>query len=160
MPARPELTRPADAAIATAMSRTLTALAALLQALADGQHTINLVAERTDDTFVRAQADLCVGTAPLRLAVLDEDDFCALRTLLVFALEGSTVRSAVLVATTAAEPHPRACGWTVRNRWLHPMDTAELQQAVIPCPDVPAARPDVYDAPVLPQIPDTDGPRS
>ncbi|MGW2563441.1 hypothetical protein ACWCXB_30300 [Streptomyces sp. NPDC001514] len=161
MPARPELTRPNDAAIAAAMSRALTALAALVQALGDGEHTINLVAERTDDTFVRAHADLSAGTAPLRLAVLDEDDYCALRTLLVFALEGSTVRSAVLVATTAAEPHPRACGWTVRHGWLHPMDTAELQQAVIPCPGIPAVRREVYDAPVLTQIPDTDeeGPR-
>ncbi|MGA5150147.1 hypothetical protein ACPCSF_34815 [Streptomyces griseoincarnatus] len=161
MPARPELTRPADAAIAAAMSRTLTALAALLQVLGDGEHTLNLVAERTDDTFVRAQADLSISTAPLRLAVLDEDDYCALRTLLVFALEGSTVRSAVLIATTATELHPRACGWTVRNGWLHPMDTAELQQAVIPCPGVPAVRREVYDASVLPRITDTDeeGPR-
>lgn len=36
------------------------------------------------------------------------------------------------------------------------MDPAELQQAVIPCPDVPAVRREVYDAPALPQIPDTD----
>ncbi|MGW2939626.1 hypothetical protein ACWDA7_50000 [Streptomyces sp. NPDC001156] len=155
MPARPELTHPDDAAIAAAMSRTLTALAALVQALGDGEHTINLVAERTDDTFVRAQADLSVGTDPLRLAVLDEDDFDALRALLVFTLEGSTVRHAVLVATTAAEPNPRACGWTVRSGWLHPMDTAALQQAVIPCPDVPAVQREVYAAPIL-SLPDTD----
>ncbi|MEU1600359.1 hypothetical protein ABZ468_48330 [Streptomyces sp. NPDC005708] len=155
MPARPELTRPADDAIAAAMSRTLTALAALVQALGDGEHTINLVAERTDDTFVRAQADLSVGTDPLRLAVLDEDDFDALRALLVFVLEGSTVRHAVLLAITAAEPNPRACGWTVRSGWLHPMDTAELEQAVIPCPDVPAVRREVYAALVL-SLPDTD----
>ncbi|MFF9171863.1 hypothetical protein ACF1AY_35845 [Streptomyces sp. NPDC014776] len=156
MPARSELTRPDDAAKEAAMSRTLAALAAMLQALGDGEHTLNLVAERTDDTLVRAQADLSVGTAPLRLAVLDEDDYCALSTLLVFALVGSTVRSAVLVATTAAEPYSRACGWTVRNGWLHPIDTAELQQAVIPCPGAPAVRREVYDAPVLPQITDTD----
>jgi hypothetical protein len=143
------------------MSRTLAALTALFQALGNGEHTINLGAERTDDMFVRAQADLSVGTAPLRLAVLDEDDYCALRTLLVFALEGSTVRSAVLVATTATEPHPSACGWAVRNGWLHPVDTAELQQAVIPCPGAPAVRRDLYDAPVLSQITDTakEGPR-
>lgn len=161
MPARPELTRPDDAAIEAAMSRTLAALAAMLQALGDGEHTINLVAERTDDTFVRAQADLSVGTAPLRLAVLDEDDYCALSTLLVFALEGSTIRSAVLLATTAGGPYPRACGWTVRNGWLHPMDTTVLQQAVIPCPGVLAVHRQVYDAPVLPRITDTDeeGPR-
>ncbi|MFD7444087.1 hypothetical protein [Streptomyces sp. NPDC059909] len=156
MPARPALVRPEDAAITAAMSRTLNALAVLVRALGDGEHTINLVAERTDDRFVRGQADLSVGTAPLRLAVLDEDDLGALRTLLVFALEGSTVRRAVLVATTTAEPNPRACGWTVRNGWLHPMDTTELQPALIPCPDAPAVRREVYDAPVLTQIPDTD----
>ncbi|MGW0094894.1 hypothetical protein ACWDWS_38835 [Streptomyces sp. NPDC003328] len=155
MPARPELTCPDDAAIAAAMRRTLTALALLVQALGDGEHTINLVAERTDDTFVSAEADLSVGSDPLRLAVLDEDDFDKLRTLLVFVLEGSTVRSAVLVATTAAEPRPRACGWTVRSGWLHPMDTADLRQAVIPCPGVPAVDRQVYAAPVLP-LPDTD----
>ncbi|MEU6493442.1 hypothetical protein [Streptomyces sp. NPDC046984] len=87
------------------MSRARTALAVLVQALGEGERTLNLVAERTADTFVRAEADLSVGSDPLRLAVLDE------RALLVFVLEGSTVRSAVLVATTAAAPHPvRAAG--------------------------------------------------
>ncbi|CAL9656182.1 hypothetical protein SUDANB21_06791 (plasmid) [Streptomyces sp. enrichment culture] len=94
MPARPELIRPADAAIAAAMSRALTALALVILALGDGKHTLNLVAERTDDTFVRGQADLSTGTDPVRLTVLNEDDYAALRTLLVFALEGSTVRGA------------------------------------------------------------------
>ncbi|WP_369153866.1 hypothetical protein [Streptomyces sp. R02] len=110
MPARPELIRPDDVAIAAAMSRALTVIALVILALGDGEHTVNLVAKRTDDTFVRGQADLSVGTDPVRLSVLDEDDYTALRTLLVFALEGSTVRGAVLVATTAAEPYPRACG--------------------------------------------------
>ncbi|TLS45804.1 hypothetical protein FE633_13700 [Streptomyces montanus] len=156
MSSRPELTHPGDAAIAAAMSRTLTALAAVFQALGDGEHTINLVAERTDDAFVTGRADLSIGTGPLRLAVLDEDEFCALRALLVFALEGSTVRSAVLVATTAAEPNPRACGWTVHDGWLHSMNTAELQAAVIPCPDVSAVTREVYPAPVLLQFPNPD----
>ncbi|MFC9083923.1 hypothetical protein ACFTY7_44590 [Streptomyces sp. NPDC057062] len=62
-------------------------------------------------------------------------------------LEGSTVRSAVMVATTAAEPRPRACGWTVRSGWLHPMDTAELRQAVIPRPGVRAIEREVHTAP-------------
>lgn len=155
MPSRPELVHPGDAAIEAAMSRTLTALTAVFQAVGDGEHTLNLVAERTDDTFVTGRTDLSIGTEPVRLAVLDEDEFCALRVLLVFALEGSTMRSAVLVATTAAEPNPRACGWTVRNGWLHPMDPAELHAAVIPCPDVSAVLREVYDAPVLP-LPETD----
>ncbi|MGV9655248.1 hypothetical protein [Streptomyces sp. NPDC003554] len=155
MPARPELTRPDDAAIAAAMRRTPTVMAHVAQALGDGEHTINLVAARTDDTIVSAEADLSVGSDPLRLAVLDEDDFDTLRTLLVFVLEDSTMRSAALVATTAAEPRPRACGWTVRSGWLHPMDTADLRPAVIPCPGVPAVEREVYAAPVLP-LPDTD----
>ncbi|WP_327591439.1 hypothetical protein [Streptomyces chartreusis] len=81
--------------------------------------------------------------------------------LLVFALEGSTMRTAVLVATTAAEPGPRACGWAVREGWLHPMDTAALQAAalqaaVLPCPGVPAVAREVYPAPALPELPDAD----
>ncbi|CAL9670471.1 hypothetical protein SUDANB15_07367 (plasmid) [Streptomyces sp. enrichment culture] len=156
MSARPQLVRPDDAAIAAAMSRALTALALVILALGDGEHTVNLVAERTDDTCVRGQADLSVGTGPVRLSVLDEDNYAVLRTLLVFALEGSTVRSAVLVATTAAEPRPRACAWTVRGGWLHPMDPADLQQAVTPCPGVPAVRREIYRAPALPQPHDSD----
>ncbi|MET7693831.1 hypothetical protein ABZT06_38690 [Streptomyces sp. NPDC005483] len=155
MSARPELTHPGDDAIAAAMSRTLTALSAVVQALGDGEHTLNLVAQRTDNTFVTGRTDLSLGMAPLRLAVLDEEEFCALRMLLVFALEGSTMHSAVLIATTAAEPSPRACGWTIRDGWLHPMDTVELQDAVIPCPDVAAITREVYPAPVLLQLPDT-----
>ena len=161
MPARPELAHPGDDAIAAAMSRTLTALSAVVQALGDGEHTLNLVAERTDDAFVTGRTDLSVGMDPVRLAVLDEDEFCALRMLLVFALEGSTIRSAVLIATTAAEPHPRACGWSVRDGWLHPMDPDDLQAAVIPCPDVLAVEREVYDAPVLLLLDaDEEGPRA
>ncbi|MFJ9752416.1 hypothetical protein [Streptomyces chartreusis] len=156
MPARPELTQPGDAAIAAAMDRTLTALSAIFQALGDGEHTLNLVAQRTDNAFVTGRADLSVGTAPIRLALLDEDEFCDLRMLLVFALEGSTMRTAVLVATTAAEPNPRTYGWAVRDGWLHPMNTADLQAAVIPCPGAPAVTRDVCPAPVLPQFPDAD----
>ena len=161
MPARPELAHPGDDAIAAAMSRTLTALSAVVQALGDGEHTLNLVAERTDDAFVTGRTDLSVGIDPVRLAVLDEDEFCALRMLLVFALEGSTIRSAVLIATTAAEPNPRACGWSVRDGWLHPMDPDDLQAAVIPCPDVLAVEREVYDAPVLLLLDaDEEGPRA
>ncbi|MFJ4791005.1 hypothetical protein [Streptomyces sp. NPDC088794] len=155
MSARQELTYPGDDAVTAAMSRTLSALTAVVQALGDGEHTLNLVAQRTDSTFVTGRTDLSIGMDPVRLAVLDEDEFCALRMLLVFALEGSTMRSAVLVATTAAEPAPRACGWCVQDGWLHPMDTAALQKAVIPCPDVSAVRREVYPAPVL-QFPHSD----
>ncbi|MGW5657182.1 hypothetical protein [Streptomyces humi] len=161
MPARPELARPDDDAIRHAMDKAMAATAALIHVLGEGQHTLNMVAERTDDTLVTASADLSLITGPISLSVLDEDEFFALRTLLVFALEGSTVRSAVLIATTAAGPHPHACGWSVRDGWLHPMDTDDVRQAVIPCPGLPAVQREAYDAPVLPQIPDTneEGPR-
>ncbi|MEJ8654941.1 hypothetical protein [Streptomyces sp. MS1.AVA.4] len=156
MPVQPQLIRPDDASIAAAMTHTLTALAGVFHALGGGEHTLNLVVERADGTFVTGRADLSVGTAPLRLAVLSEDEFDTLRMLLVFALEGSTVRNAVLIATTAAEPNPRACGWNVRSGWLHPMDTDALQEAVTPCPGVPAVRRDAYRAPVLAQFPNAN----
>lgn len=156
MPARPELVRPDDAAVATAARCTLRAFAALFEALGEGEHTLNLVVDRTDDALTPARADVSVGNAPVRLAVLDEDEFQALCTLVTFALEGSTVRRAVLVATTAGEPQPRACGWTVRDGWLHPMDTAELRRAVIPCPGVNAVHRQVYTAPVLTQHADNE----
>lgn len=151
MSARPELVRPDDAAIATAARCALRAIAALLQALGDGEHTLSLVADRTDDVMIPARADVSFGGAPARLTVLGDDEFQALCTLLTFALEGSTVRRAVLVASTAAEPTPRACAWTVRDGWLRPMDTAELELAVRPCPGLPNVRREVYSAPVLDQ---------
>ncbi|MFF8932242.1 hypothetical protein ACF1AO_33820 [Streptomyces longwoodensis] len=156
MPSGPELAHPGNAAIEAAMSLTLTALTAVFQALGDGEHTLNLVAERTDGVFVTARTDLSIGTEPIRLAVLDEEEFCTLRTLLVFALEDSTMRSAVVIATTAAEPSPRACGWRIRDGWLHPMDTAGLQAAVVPCPGVSAVTREVYPAPTLVQFPDSE----
>ncbi|MFC8350826.1 hypothetical protein [Streptomyces sp. NPDC057280] len=156
MPARPALTHPGDEAIEAAMSRTLTALSAVLQTLGDGEHTLNLVAERTDHAFVTGRTDLSIGIQPLRLAVLDDNAFCTFRMLLVFALEASTMRSTVLIATTAAEPRPRACGWAVQDGWLHPLDTDGLQAAVVPCPDPVAVEREVHPAPVLPQLPDTD----
>ena len=83
------------------------------------------------------------------MAILDEADYRVLDMMLVFALEGSTISRAVLIATTAAEPRPRACGWTVRDGWLHPMDTADLRAAVAPCPGSSAVDREVYPAPVL-----------
>ncbi|MFF8674217.1 hypothetical protein [Streptomyces sp. NPDC015242] len=155
MSARPELVRPDDAAIEAATDRAMTALAAVFEALGDGMHTLNFAVERTDNAFVTGRADLSLNTDPARLAVVDDAEFYALSALLVFALEGSTVRRAVLVATTAAEPRPRACGWTVRDGWLHPMNTDDVRRAVTPCPGVNAVQREVYPAPPLPQITDT-----
>ncbi|MFE4824084.1 hypothetical protein ACFRFU_48640 [Streptomyces sp. NPDC056704] len=148
MPARPELIRPDDAATAAAMSRAMNALTALLVALGEGSHQFNIVAERTNDTIVTAALSLSTGTSPLRVNHTEEG-YLRFFALLTFALEYSTIRRAVLVATTADEPFPRACGWTVRDGWLHPMDRRELQEALTPCPDVTAPLRLAYPAPAL-----------
>ncbi|MFE9769807.1 hypothetical protein ACFYPC_35685 [Streptomyces sp. NPDC005808] len=149
MPARPELIRPDEASTEAAMDRALGAFASLFQALGPGQHTLSIASVRTDGAQLSRTADLSLATNPARMVVLDEDDYAALATLLVFALEGSTVTGAVLIATTAAEPRPRACGWIVRDGWLHPMDTADVQAAVTPCPGSSTVDREVYPAPVL-----------
>ncbi|MGW2911327.1 hypothetical protein ACWC9X_12880 [Streptomyces asoensis] len=149
MPARPDLIRPADAATEAAMERSLEALAAVFQAIGPGQHTLSIAVQRTDGAQLSHTADLSLATSPLRMAVLDAEDYCTLAMLLVFALEGSTIESAVLIATTAAEPLPRACGWTVRGGWLHPMDTADVRAAVTPCPGSLTVDRAVRPAPVL-----------
>lgn len=155
MPAHPELIRPDDAATAAAMGRAMNALTALLVALGEGRHQLDIVAERTNDTIVTADLTLSVGASPLRVKHTEEG-YLRFFALLTFALEYSTIRRAVLVATTAEEPFPRACGWTVRDGRLHPMDRRELQEAVMPHPDAVAPLHLVYDAPELPEIPDAD----
>lgn len=148
MPAQPRLTRPADTATASAMGRAMNVLAALLLALGEGSHRFSIVAERTNGAIVTADFSLSLGMAPVRVSH-SKETYLRFFALLTFALEYSTVRSAVLVATTADEPFPRACGWSVRDGWLHPMDTRELQEAVMPCPDVAATLRLVYPAPEL-----------
>ncbi|MGW2556419.1 hypothetical protein [Streptomyces sp. NPDC001635] len=69
--------------------------------------------------------------------------------MLTFALEYTAVRHAVLVATTADEPSPRACGWTVRAGWLHPMEARALQEAITPCPGATEPPRLAYPAPSL-----------
>ncbi|MFJ5779722.1 hypothetical protein [Streptomyces sp. NPDC093094] len=145
-----------DTDILAAVHRTVHAVSALIQALGEGTHTLHAIGEHNDTAFAQAEADLCIGACPTDLAILDQHALDALFALLVFALEGCT-RHTVLVATSAAAPQPRACGWTIRDRWLHPMNTTALTQALIPCPhDGPALQPDAYQAPVLPPPPDTD----
>ncbi|MFF0206238.1 hypothetical protein [Streptomyces sp. NPDC005017] len=157
----PWLTQP-DTNITTAVHRTMHAIGALAEALGDGTHTLHIASERTDDTFVRAQADPCTGPRPANLAILDTQAFNTLPALLVFALEGSTIRSTVLVATSAAEPRPRARARarararTIRDRWLHPMNTDALAQALNPCPGhSPAVQRDIYPTPALEALSDT-----
>ncbi|GGV52315.1 hypothetical protein [Streptomyces spectabilis] len=149
MSSHPEFALPDASAIDAAVGRALSALADLFTALSVGEHSVSLVVERTDGTILRCECDVSLGIGPLRVAVLDEAEFCALRALLVLALEGSTTRRAVLVATTAAEPLPRSCGWTVHDGWLHPMGADALQQAVMPCPSASAVLLQAYDAPAL-----------
>ncbi|WP_331740736.1 hypothetical protein OG613_47005 (plasmid) [Streptomyces sp. NBC_00015] len=149
MPARPELIHPNESSTEAAMERSLEALAAVFQAVGPGEHTLSIALQRTDGVQLSHPADLSLATNPMRMAVLDPDDYYTLAMLLVFALEGSTVESAVLIATTAAEPRPGAFGWTVRGGWLHPMDTADVQAAFIPCPGSSAVDREVYPAPVL-----------
>ncbi|MGW2232192.1 hypothetical protein [Streptomyces formicae] len=150
MSSYPEPTAPSDRAVEAANSRALSALSALVVRLGEGMHTLNLVAKRKDGPLVSGRSDLSVGFEPTRLAVLDEDEFCSLRALLLVALEGSAVEYAVLVATTSAEPRARACGWVVRDGWVYPMDAPALQAAVSPPPDTPGIDREVYAAPALP----------
>ncbi|MFC8094709.1 hypothetical protein [Streptomyces sp. NPDC057301] len=57
------------------------------------------------------------------------EEYMRFFTVLTFALEQSTVHDATLIAATSAD-RPRACGWEVREGWLHPIDPADLQRAV------------------------------
>ena len=144
----PQATRSGDAVTASAVARAVHVLAALLLALDEGSHQLSIVAERTNGTTVTADLSLSVGAAPLRVTHCAEE-YLRFLALLTFALEYSTVRHAVLVATTADEPSPRACGWTVRAGWLHPMEARALQEAVRPCPGSTEPLRLVYPAPTL-----------
>ncbi|WP_328868629.1 hypothetical protein OHT76_44085 [Streptomyces sp. NBC_00287] len=149
MPERPKLKRPDDTAIEAARGRAMNAFIALLLELGEGSHELNIVVERTNDTIVAADLPVSVGASPLRGRYTERDEYLRFFALLTFALEGSTIRQAVLVATTAEAPIARACGWDIRAGWLHPMDTHELQDALVPCPGVTAPLRLVYPAPSL-----------
>jgi hypothetical protein len=128
------------------MGRALHALTALLPALGEGSHALNINAERTDGT--EASADLHVTVEPGSVRVdHSPEEYGRFFVLLTSALENSTVHDAILVATTT-DASPRVCGWDVRAGWLHPMDTAELHQTVTSLPADDAA-PLVCHAPVL-----------
>ncbi|MFC8664002.1 hypothetical protein [Streptomyces sp. NPDC057199] len=144
----PKATRTGDVVTASAVGRAVNLLASLLLALDEGSHQLTIVAERTNDTTVSADLPLSVGAAPLRVSH-SAREYLRFLALLTFALEYSTVRHAVLVATTADGPFARACGWTVRAGRLHPMKVRELREAVTPCPDVTAPLRLVYPAPAL-----------
>ncbi|WP_314223687.1 hypothetical protein [Streptomyces zaehneri] len=143
----PELPRPDNAATASAMGRALHALTALFPAIGEGSHELHINAERTDGTEV--SADLYVTVEPGSCHVdHSAEEYVQFFVLLTFALENSTVRDAVLVATTA-DAGIRTCGWEVRAGWLHPMDTAELHKAATSLPADDAAPHVVCHAPVL-----------
>ncbi|MGV9705299.1 hypothetical protein [Streptomyces sp. NPDC003483] len=151
MPARTGLHRPDPASTEAAMDRTLDALTAVFRALGPGEHTLDIALMRTDDLPLCHGAEFPSGADVELTGILGDDDYYTLAMLLVFALEGSTVTDATLIATTITEPCPRVCGWTVRDGWLHPMDTATLEAALTPCPGTEADDRDVYAAPALPQ---------
>ncbi|MEU9919490.1 hypothetical protein [Streptomyces sp. NPDC051001] len=144
----PTATESRDIATASAVGRAVNVLAALLLALDEGSHQLTIVAERQSGTTVSAGLSLSVGAAPLRVTH-DAEAYLRFLALLTFALEYSTVRHAVLVATTAEEPAARACGWTVRAGWLHPMETRELHDTALSRPDIPAPLRVAYPAPTL-----------
>lgn len=142
-----ELPRPDNAATASAMGRALHALTALLPALGEGSHELSINAERTDGTEM--SADLYVSVEPGSWRVdHSAEEYVQFFVLLTFALEHSTVRDAVLVATTA-DAGIRACGWDVRDGWLHPIAPAELHKAVMSFPADDTAPHVVCHAPVL-----------
>ncbi|MFE1840753.1 hypothetical protein [Streptomyces sviceus] len=146
MPDR-QLLRPDNAATTSAMGRALHALTALLPALGEGSHELSINAERTDGTEM--SADLSVSVEPGTCHVEHSaEEYVQFFVLLTFALENSTIRDAVLVATTA-DAGIRVCGWEVCDGWLHPMNTAELQKTVTSLPPDDAAPHVVWHAPVL-----------
>lgn len=149
MPGRPELIRPDDASIVAAMERTLIALAAVFSAIGPGQRTLDIAILRTDDAPLRRTAEFSPAGDVQLSGIVGEDDYYTLAMLLAFALEGSTVTGATLIATVAAEPHPRTCGWTVHDGWLHPMSTTDVEVALIP--SIGAEDRDIYTAPELPE---------
>ena len=157
MPARPGFHRPEPASTQAAMDRTLDALAAVFQALGPGEHTLDIALMRTDDVPMCHGVEFLPGADVELSGILGDDDYYTLAVLMVFALEGSTVTGATLIATTITEPRPRVCGWAVRDGWLLPMDTASLEVALIPCPGIPAQDRAIYAAPVLPEPPADGG---
>ncbi|MEW1568473.1 hypothetical protein AB0454_36530 [Streptomyces sp. NPDC093509] len=151
MPAHPGFIQPGKDATEAAMARTLDALAAVFKAIGPGERTLDIAMLRTDGVPL-CQSVTFSPTADVQLSgILGADDFYTLAVLLVFALEGSTVTGATLIATTGAEPRPRTCGWSVRDGWLHPMTTTDVEVALIPCPGVTDEDREIYTAPSLPE---------
>ncbi|MFJ4895633.1 hypothetical protein ACIP5U_37410 [Streptomyces sp. NPDC088788] len=151
MPAHPGFTQPDQDATEAAMARTLDALAAVFKAIGPGERTLDIAIRRIDGVPL-CQSVKFSPTADVQLSgILGADDFYTLAVLLVFALEGTTVTGATLIATTAAEPRPRTCGWSVRDGWLHPMDTAAVEVALTPCPGATDEDHEIYTAPTLPE---------
>ncbi|MFC8350825.1 hypothetical protein [Streptomyces sp. NPDC057280] len=144
----PQLPRPGNAATTSAMGHALHALTALLPALGTGEHELALSAERTDGTEMNA--DLTVSIEPGTCRVESSaEQYVRFFVLLTFALENSTVADAVLIATIATNTGQRACGWDIRDGWLHPINPADLREALSPLPQDDAAPFSVCHAPTL-----------
>ncbi|MEU0949873.1 hypothetical protein ABZ379_45535 [Streptomyces canus] len=150
-----ETTRTVDPVTASSVGRAVNVLAVLLLALGKGSHHLSIVAERTSGTTTSAELSLSVGAAPLRVTH-GAEEYLRFLAHLTFALEYSSARHAVLVATTADEPVERVWGWSVRDGWLHPMQAPALQEAVTPCPGTTAPLRLVAPTPDLPTTDEAD----
>ncbi|MFF0737712.1 hypothetical protein ACFYVK_39635 [Streptomyces chartreusis] len=124
----PQHHRPPNPVPASAMGRALHALTAVIPALGEGSHELNLTADRPDGTGIITELNVTVAPGSVHVD-RSAEEYMRFFTVLTFALEQSTVRDATLIAATSAD-RPRTCGWEVREGWLHPIDPADLRSAV------------------------------
>ncbi|WP_338704381.1 hypothetical protein V2W30_41395 (plasmid) [Streptomyces sp. Q6] len=146
--------RPHDQALSAAQERAFDAYAKILRVLGNGTHHLSFAAQTVAGDYVvqKVTVTLRVGDG-VELACRPAD-FTALQVALTVALEGSTVRGAVLIAHSeragAAGRHLVACGWRLRDGWLHGLDIADLAVSVRPCRGGDAPPTVVRPAPELP----------
>lgn len=150
MPGFHQSASPSGAALDRAKDDADRICMSLPAALGPGRHRLDLVVDWDDDTF--GQAEGVVGEGAVHgtggTGAKTAGDLADVRFLLVSALLGGRVRSAVLVARTGATC-TRVCGWRVRRGWVEPLDPRTLRLAVTPCPGVPAVPGKVSRAPFI-----------
>ncbi|MFD7205927.1 hypothetical protein [Streptomyces sp. NPDC059893] len=135
-----------------AQERAFQALAAILESLGAGRHRLSYAAQRTTGelTVQDATADVRHTAQGMRLTG-SPCELSALHGALTAGLEGSAVRSCVLIARTQRAGDVSACGWSLRGGWLHAMPVASLTESLRPCPGVQAPPTVIRQAPELPQ---------
>lgn len=154
---RRALPRPDDHAIRAAFEKSAAALARILTALGTGVHTLSYAAQDVDGRFV-------VETATITITIENDsvNDFQGDRRstdrvhkALTFGLEGSVVRSAVLLAVTSRPGAPAVvCGWRVTEGWFRPLHPDQLVQVVLTGYHRGGPLPQRYTAPNLLRLPD------